>query len=720
VRHGHGFTECEHAAGDLQVHARVFVTHDRPVRVDMIEVANAGTEPRRISLFAYRELVLGDTSASSGRLTTAWSEPDQQTLLARNLAAGPFAGHVTFAAVAASAGQVQHGCSRRGFLGPQGHVANPAALHRPALGDPDPAPAANLVGDACFAHQVSLTLAPGERASACFVLGQQPDADQARALATALATPSACDQAWHDTRASWRRGLDRLQVTTPSPALDLMVNGWLAYQTLACRMLGRTALYQSGGAFGFRDQLQDSLALLPLWPERTRAQILLHAGHQFLEGDVLHWWHPPGDGGIRTRFADDLLWLPLLTAQYVDATGDAAILAEPAPYLRARHLEPGEDEAFVTPTLAGERGDLYDHCCRALDRSLATGAHGLPLFGTGDWNDGMNRVGRLGRGESVWMGFFLVSAIDAFAPFCDQRGDTERAAHYRAHRDRLATALDDGGWDGQWYLRGYYDDGTPLGSHMGDECRIDALVQAWSVLSGVASPARREQVLDMVDHHLIAEDQGLIRLLTPPFVDTPHDPGYIKGYVAGVRENGGQYTHAALWVVQAMAAAGRRHRAAALLDLLNPVLHAVTDADVARYQVEPYVVAADVYGAEPHIGRGGWTWYTGSSGWMLRVALESVLGLTTPGGDTLQLAPCVPDTWPGFSLSWCEPVADTTYDLVVTNPHGCAAAVVAITLDGEPHEPVDGVCRLPLARDGGRHQVQVELGHATNPEDDHR
>jgi cyclic beta-1,2-glucan synthetase len=345
-----------------------------------------------------------------------------------------------------------------------------------------------------------------------------------------------------------------------------------------------------------------------------------------------------------------------------------------------------------------------------LDRSLTVGAHGLPLFGTGDWNDGMNRVGREGRGESVWMGFFLVSIIDAFAPLCERRGDPDRAARYRAHRERLTTALNDTGWDGHWYRRGYYDDGAPLGSSHNHECRIDALAQAWSVLSKVAPAERAAEAMDQVEEQLINDDERLIRLLTPPFVETPRDPGYIRGYVAGVRENGGQYTHAATWVVRAMAELGRRDRAAALLDLLNPVLHAATPAQADRYLVEPYVVAADVYGAAPHIGRGGWTWYTGSSGWLQRVALESVLGLRMEDGRTLVIAPCVPDHWPRYSLEWRLPGERTQYEIVVNNPHACSRSVVAVRLDGQELAPCDGQARLPLQRDGRRHLLEITLG----------
>jgi cyclic beta-1,2-glucan synthetase len=615
---------------------------------------------------------------------------------------------------------------RAAFIGHDGSVGEPAAI---AAGGPlDGRSGANL--DPCFAHSTPVELPPGATTQVCFLLGEAEDQEDARALVSRYAAAGAPAAALARVREYWQRLRERVVITTPSPALDLMVNGWLPYQTMSCRLWGRTAFYQSGGAFGFRDQLQDAASLVHHAPELTRAQILLHAAHQFVEGDVLHWWHPPQSLGLRTRCSDDLLWLPHVTAMYIAATGDWRILDEPVGFLSGQVLAPEEDEILLTPAPAAEVADLYTHCCRAIDRGVTSGRHGLPLFGTCDWNDGMNRVGRKGIGESVWLGFFAYAVLGDFLPICAHRDDAEREDRYRAQRAALATALNDAGWDGDWYRRGYYDSGAPLGSSASDECRIDALAQAWSVISGVAPAARAVRALDAVEEHLISDRDRIIRLLTPPFDRTAEDPGYIKGYVPGARENGGQYTHAALWVVKAMAELRRPDRAAELLDYLNPILHASTRERADRYEVEPYVIAADIHGVPPHVGRGGWTWYTGSAGWMIRVALESVLGFRVAGGKEIVLSPCVPKHWERFAITYRPPGTDSCYAITAVNPGRDGSDLIAATLDGAPLAVVDAgadgavtggagigsgangsaAVRVPIARDGCTHRVELLLG----------
>ncbi|HEU0298030.1 MAG TPA: hypothetical protein VFR37_01220 [Longimicrobium sp.] len=736
ARHGFGYTRFRHVSDWLDQDTTMFVPRHDPVKIVRLRVTNLGDGPRRISLLSYAQLVLGGLpQETAANVETRW-DGAADALFATSRNRGEFSERVAFAAAVivrerdrilpsptqfvgegpgmGAAGRthqpppISWSADRTAFLGPYGSAESPLALRTAERLDG----AAGAGLDPCAAFKVTCFIQPGTTAEVAFLLGEAADEAAARAVIAKYRRRGAVDAALEEMRAFWIDLVGAVQVRTPSPELDLMVNGWLAYQNLGCRVWGRTAFYQSGGAFGFRDQLQDSSALVYLRPELTRRQILLHAAHQFVEGDVLHWWHPPLSKGIRTRFADDLLWLPYITAFYVASTGDEVVLDESAPFVTAAELPEGEDEVFLVPEDSGERASVYEHCCRSIDRSLTRGAHGLPLMGTGDWNDGMNRVGREGRGESVWLGFFLHGILDAFIPIVEARGDAARAQTYRAYRASLAEALNDGGWDGAWYRRAYYDNGAPLGSAANDECRIDAIAQAWAVLSGVAPAERAEQALDAMERHLVSERDGIIRLLTPAFDRTPHDPGYIKGYLPGVRENGGQYTHAALWAVRALAQAGRTERAARLLEMVSPVSHGRTPDEVAVYQAEPYVIAADVYGVAPHVGRGGWTWYTGSAGWMFRVALESVLGVTLRRGDALCIRPCIPRGWPGFTVRYRLPDCVTTYEIAVTHEDGDG---IRGTADGREVEAVDGALRIPLARDGGTHRVEVMLGRDFAP-----
>lgn len=709
VRHGFGYTTWRHRSGDLEHDSVAFVPRDGAVKVVRLRLTNRGSRGRRLSVYAYLRWVLGELPERDGRFVVTAYEPDTRAVLA----AHPFdgAGRVVFACLVPPTrdSTVEYTGDRAGFVG-RGSERAPAAV---ASGAPlDGRTGASL--DPCAALRARIELHPGAAAELLFLVGEGADRDAALELCRRYGRPAVVEAALEEVKRFWRAGLGRVRITTPLPALDDLVNGWLAYQALGCRVWGRTAFYQSGGAYGFRDQLQDAGALVWLWPELTRAQLLRHAAQQFREGDVLHWWHPPHGMGIRTRFADDAVWLPFVATEYVRHTGDEGVLDEQLPFLEASPVPPGEDHVLLLPRDSGERGSLYEHCCRSLDRALTRGAHGLPLMGSGDWNDGMNRVGRAGRGESVWLGFFLYEVLQRVAPWCERRGDAERAARYRGYGHDLGRALNEAGWDGSWYRRAYYDNGHPLGSARSDECRIDAIAQAWAVLSAAAPTARADQAMDALERHLVDAGAGLIRLLAPPFDRTPDDPGYIKGYVPGVRENGGQYTHGVLWAVRAMAELGRQERAARLLEMLSPIRHTTTPEAVAVYQAEPYVVAADVYGVPPHVGRAGWTWYTGSAGWMLRVAVESVLGLTLQQGRVLLLRPCIPSSWPGYSLRYELPGTGTTYELAVEQARPRPGLTEA-TLNGAPLEVRDGAVRIPVAADGAIHRVTIRLGADVGP-----
>ena len=701
IRHGQGYTSFEHSSNGISQELLMFVPPDKPVKITKLRLQNRSGRKRRLSLTSYHELVLGTQRSNSAPFIVTEIDAGTGAILARNPYNNEFADRVTFVHMSERSRQIT--CDRREFLGRNGSLAQPAALGRTTL--------SGHIGaglDPCIAFQTFIELAPDEEREIVVLLGQTENVDEARQLVSEYRQLPAVNAAFEKAVAYWDEVLGTVKISTPDPAMDLMINRWLLYQTLSCRLWARSALYQSGGAYGFRDQLQDVMALSYSKPDVAREHVLRAASRQFKEGDVQHWWHYPTGRGLRTRFSDDRLWLPFVTSFYLNVTGDTKILNEQVPFLEAPVLESDQLETYTQPELSTVKADLFEHCARAIDASLAVGSHGLPLMGTGDWNDGMNRVGFQGKGESVWLAWFLYKTLDEFSIYCDARGETERGGQYRQHMVELRNSLESAGWDGDWYRRAFFDDGTPLGSARNDECRIDSIAQSWGVISGAAERERAIRAMAAVEEHLILRGEGLVRLLTPPFDRSSLEPGYIKGYVPGVRENGGQYTHAALWTLIAYAMLEDGDRAGELFTLLNPVNHASTRAGLHKYKVEPYVVAADVYAVVPHVGRGGWTWYTGAAGWMYRAALESILGFRLQG-DYLSLEPCIPRTWSGFRISYRR--NKTNYEMSVENPSGVSSGVMSIELDGESLE----VNSIPLSDDQQTHKVRIVLGQNRLP-----
>jgi cyclic beta-1,2-glucan synthetase len=696
IRHGQGYTVFEHTSHGISQELLMFVPLDAPVKISVLRLRNRTDRRRRLSVTSYSELVLGVERGSSAPYIITEIDEESGALLARNPYNNEFAHRIAFADMSAPRRTMT--CDRKEFLGRNRTHRRPAALRRAHLSGRT---GAGL--DPCAALQTTLELAPGETREVVFLLGEGETVEEAREVLTRYRQPQAAGEAFELVLSHWDKILDTIEVHTPDTAMDTILNRWLPYQALACRVLARSAFYQSGGAYGFRDQLQDVMALVYARPDIARAQLLRAAAHQFKEGDVQHWWHPPTDRGVRTRFSDDLLWLPYVTSFYINTTGDAAVLDEIVPFLEAPPLAPGEDESYTQPRVSGESASLYEHCVRTLDRSLKVGAHGLPLMGSGDWNDGMNRVGNQGRGESIWVGWFLHTTLGWFKPFAEARKDAKRVDAYSEHIEKLKRALESGGWDGDWYRRAYFDDGTPLGSVQNEECRIDSIVQSWGVISGAADHHRAVRAMAAVEEYLIRRGDGLVILFTPPFDKSALDPGYIKGYVPGVRENGGQYTHAALWMLIAYAMLGDGDRAGELFALLNPINHASTRAGLHKYKVEPYVAAGDVYAVPPHTGRGGWTWYTGSASWMYRAGLEFMLGFKLQG-DRLTIDPCIPPGWRDYEINYRHGTA--RYQIKVENPYGLSRGVASVELDGKPL-PTDDI---PLLDDGARHTVRVVLG----------
>jgi cyclic beta-1,2-glucan synthetase len=697
ARHGFGYSRFGHAANGIDADMVQFVPMDDPVKVTRLTLTNTTSRIRRLSVTAYAEWVLGTSRTATASHVTTRIDPVTGAIFAVNPWTTAFPGRVAFADTGPET--TSRTASRAEFLGPFGAISRPAALNAPGLrGQSGPAL------DPCAALQRIVTLAPGETVAITFLLGQAAGEDAARDLIARMRAADH-DALLADVRRHWSDILTAVQVRSPDRAMDILLNGWLLYQTLACRVWARAGFYQASGAYGFRDQLQDGMALTFSRPEMTREHLLRAAARQFPEGDVQHWWLPHSGQGVRTRISDDRVWLGHGVARYVGITGDTGILDEVLPFLDGPDLTPGAHDAFFQPGVSDQSATLFEHCARGLDQAIAlTGTNGMPLIGTGDWNDGMNRVGEGGTGTSVWLGWLLIATIRMMAPLAETR-DAARAATWRAHADAVRAAIERDGWDGAWYRRGTFDDGTPLGSAASEECRIDSIAQSWAVLSEAADPVRAATAMASMTRHLVRPDPGIALLFTPPFNATPLEPGYIKGYPPGLRENGGQYSHAAMWAVLAHARLGDGDAAGALFALLNPINHALTPEAAARYKVEPYVIAADVYSTAPHEGQGGWTWYTGSAGWMYRAGIEGLLGLTRRGSDLL-LDPCFPRGWPRLEASVVHGAA--RFSIVIENTAAIGHGIQSARFNDA--EVYSGMGPLVLPIIPGVHQVRVVLG----------
>jgi cyclic beta-1,2-glucan synthetase len=696
ARHGQGYSRFEVDLYGLSLDLLQYVPLKDPVKISRLKITNHSRRVRNISVTAYAEWVLGPGRGATAPYIITEIDPETGAMFARNPLNNEHGARIAFSDL--DGRQNSWTGDRTEFLGRNRNIQRPIALLRgTALSSRT---GAGL--DPCSALQTSLRLKPDATIEIVFLLGEAASTTDAQALVTKYRTAD-LNAISTEVTGFWDKTLSTVQVKTPDRALDIIVNRWALYQTLACRIWARSAFYQSSGAYGFRDQLQDSTALAVVKPEISRMQLIRAASRQFPEGDVQHWWLPETGRGVRTLVSDDRVWLAYCTAHYVQSSGDLGALDVSVPFIDGPLLRPGEHDSFFEPAISERRASLFEHCALALDGALVVGEHGLPLMGTGDWNDGMNRVGEAGKGESVWLGWFLYATLMEFVPLAESR-DKNRAASWQAHAEKLKGALEQA-WDGDWYRRAYFDDGTPLGSVANTECRIDSIAQSWSVISVAAEPARAARAMAAVEKYLVRRDEGLVLLFTPPFDKAMPDPGYIKGYPPGIRENGGQYTHAALWTAYAYARMGDGDRAHEILSLLNPIQHAGNSAAIHRYKVEPYAICADVYGVPPHSGRGGWTWYTGSAGWMYRVATEALLGLKVEGAS-LVMNPSIPRVWPGFEIRYRH--GRTLYEIIVQNRHGAGHGVTRVALDGVDITTSDK--RVPLEDDGVTHRVNVTLG----------
>ena len=701
IRHSQGYSVISHQYQEIDHQAFYWTPLNDPVKIVELTLINTGEKRRKLSVTYYLEWVLGVNREKTYPYIVTEMDHLTDALLARNTYHDHFPDYCGFLNLWTEHPVKERSWTgnRHGFIGRNGSLSQPAGLRKASL---DNQTGASF--NPCGAIQLKFELEPNEEAVIYCLVGAAPNRITAQQYLSRYHKQKAIIQSRDEVISFWKKTLGQVKVSTPDPGFNYLINHWLLYQTLACRLWARSAFYQSGGAFGYRDQLQDVLALLHTRPDLTHEQILLHAAHQFQEGDVQHWWHQETGHGIRTRYSDDLLWLVYASCRYVEHTGDHSIWDQQIPFLTETPLRPEERERYAPTRESKETANLYHHCLRAIERATVFGPHSLPLIGGGDWNDGMNKIGLEGQGESLWLAWFLYANLKKFIPVCLSRGDQELAEKYRLIMDQISWAADNNGWDGQWYRRAYTDNGDPLGSISNTECQIDCIAQAWAVISEAAPEDKAKTAIWSLYHRLVLHDKAIISLLSPPFSQTDPSPGYIQAYPQGVRENGGQYTHGAIWAVIAWAKLGEGNLAGELFNMLNPIYHTQTQHEVQTYRVEPYVMAADVYSTPPYIGRGGWSWYTGSSGWMYQAGLEWILGIQRQG-DFLIIKPCIPDDWPEYQVNY--KFGESAYQITVKNPHQQQTGLQSLFLDGIALNPKTG--QIPLIDDGKTHLVVAEL-----------
>jgi len=693
TKHGFGYSVFEHIEDGIYSEMKVYIDIDSAIKFNVIKIKNQSGRTRKLSVTGYVEWILGTNRMKTAMHIHTEIDPDSGALFAKNPYNTEFPHRVAFLDVDYLKKSIT--ADRAEFIGRNGTLKNPDALHRTKLSGK-----IGLALDPCGAIQIPFDIADGEEQEIIFRIGAAKNSNDATATAKKFRGSGAAKESFGKVKNYWKHTIGALQVETPDAAINIISNGWLTYQTLSSRLWGRSGYYQSGGAFGFRDQLQDVLSLLHAVPQLAREHILLCASRQFIEGDVQHWWHPPAGNGVRTRCSDDFLWLPFVTSFYCLRTGDYAVLDEAVHFLEGRQLNPEEESYYDLPIQSAISAPLYDHCVKAIKHGFNYGEHGLPLIGTGDWNDGYDKVGNKGRGESVWMAFFLYDILIRFAEIARLHNDAAFTEECKKEAQQLKENIDKNAWDGEWYNRAWFDDGTPLGSSKNEECKIDSIAQSWSVLSGAGDDKRVNSAMEAAYRNLVQKDDRIIELLEPPFDKSALNPGYIKGYVPGVRENGGQYTHAAVWIIIAFAKLGDSKRVGELLNMINPINHGKTSETIAIYKAEPYVLAADVYSRAPHAGRGGWTWYTGSAGWMYRLIIEFFLGLQLEK-NKLKIVPCIPEEWESFKIDYRY--KNTVYHIVIIQKNSTGER--SMTVDGAEQE--DGV--IILADDGVEHNVQITL-----------